>query len=389
VTVTSGGPVEPGPVDVSADAMDDFPTDARATFYWDCGGVKYPIKVGVLPASTTANTAHFELETDTAPDCANDSGRGTISVLVDDGFTQSGFTDVATAVVNADDQPPVVSFAAPAPAPAADPFAGQKPRPGEFLQYEGILVRLAAMDPEDNALTGNALTLTTNIPELAGQTFHGETNVLVPPQNPGTGWTPGTYQLTATAQDTGGHTATRVITIRILGDADHDGLSAAFEQGCNGLSDSDAYTPGQDADGDGIPNGDELNTAGGPCNAEATYGAIIDFDPDDLQRSSSGTPISVKVKVPFRSVSQIVPLSVMITKIKYVNASGQFAEATVNQGTTSWSASGAEALAKFDRPTFVNKLNFLGIKNQTITIEVGGNFSDGKHWAGTDRTNVK
>jgi CSLREA domain-containing protein len=396
--VSAAPPPEPGFIDVGADATDDLPEQARATFYWDCGGLRYPIKVGVPPASfdTAAGTAHFELHTNTTPNCASDSGLsalsaaqsaegvGTVSVLVDDGFTQTGFTDVAKAVVQADNQPPVVSFATPTPAPTSAPADGEKPRPGEFLQFEGILVRLAGMDPEDHALTENSLTLTTTIPG-AGGPFHGERIPLVPP--PDTGWDPGTYDLMARADDGDGHTAMQTITIRILGDADHDGLSANFENGC--LSDSDPFTPGLDRDSDGIPNGNELNTAGGPCNAETTYGAIIDFDPDDLQRNSSGTPISVKVKVPFRSVSQIVPSSVKITKIRYVDANGHFAEATLNQPTVSWIASGAEALAKFDRQRFVNALNQRGIKNQTITVEVGGAFSDGKQWAGTDRTNVK
>ncbi len=397
-TVVSGGTPEPGPVDVSADATDDFPADARATFYWDCGGIKYPIKVGVAPTSFNAaeHTAHFEVQTNTTPNCASEPGLsalsaaqtaggvGTVSVLVDDGFTQTGFSDVAKAVVQADNQPPVVSFAAPAPAPSSGPGSGVKPRPGEFLQFESILVRLASMDPEDNALTGDSLTLTTTIPG-AGGPFHGERILLSAP--PDTGWTPGTYDLTASADDGDGHTAMRTIAIRILADADHDGLSASFEQAC--LADDDPFTPGLDRDSDGIPNGNELTTAGGPCDAETTYGAIIDFDPDNLQRSSSGTPISVKVNVPFRSVAQIDPRSVQITKIRYVDADGHFAEATLNQPTVSWSASGAEALAKFDRPRFISALNLRGIKNQTITVEVGGAFTDGKQWAGTDRTNVK
>jgi len=123
--------------------------------------------------------------------------------------------------------------------------------------------------------------------------------------------------------------------------------------------------------------------------AEDTYNAIIDWDPDNLQRMTSGTPISVKVRVPFRNVGQIVPSSVMITKITYVDANGDFAEAHPNQRALSWSAMGAEALAKFDRQTFIRTLNTLGIANQTIMVEVSGAFSDGTQWTGTDRTNVK
>jgi hypothetical protein len=317
-----------------------------------------------------------------------------VSVLVDDGFSQTGFTDVGRAVVNADNQPPVVSFGAPAPAPATAPATGQEIRPGEFLQYEGILVRLSAMDPEDNALTGDNLTLTTNIPELLGQTFHGERVLLVPPQSPGTGWTPGTYELNATAQDTDGHTATKTLTIRILADGDHDGFSAAFESGgCfSAGSDTDPSTPGSDSDSDGIPDGNELNTAGGPCNAETTYNAIIDFDPDNLQRTASGTPITVNVKVPFRSVNDIVPSSVKITKVTYVNSSGEVVEEQTSIPNVGWMVlKGEQGQAKFDRQAFIAFLNAPNrqIANQTIVVEVSGAFSDGTRWADTDVTNVK
>jgi hypothetical protein len=61
----------------------------------------------------------------------------------------------------------------------------------------------------------------------------------------------------------------------------------------------------------------------------------------------------------------------------------------VNQLTSSWSAQGADALAKFDRPTFVTTLNSLGIANQRILIEVSGTFTDGKTWLGRDATIVK
>jgi hypothetical protein len=95
------------------------------------------------------------------------------------------------------------------------------------------------------------------------------------------------------------------------------------------------------------------------------------------------------VKVPYRDVGQIVPSSVKITKITYVDANGDFAEANPNQPTVSWSATGAEALAKFDRQAFIRTLNRLRIANQTIMVEVGGAFSDGTEWTGKDRTNVK
>jgi CSLREA domain-containing protein len=373
---TAEPPPAPGIVDVGVDATDDFPADARATFYWDCGGVKYPIKVGVPPTSfdSDAGTAHFDLSTDTSNNCETAAGTGTISVLVDDGFTQTPFTEVANAVVEADDQTPVAAIAA--------PFPGAKP-----LQFESITLWGSGHDAEEGALTGTKLTWSS--PTLFAGVRTGEKVPLTPPAS---GWTPGTYLIKLTATDSDGDPSAEVTTsVEILADNDHDGLSATFEsQSCFPTnSDNDPSTPGNDLDLDGIPTGNELNTANGPCMAEDTYNAIIDWDPDNLQRMTSGTPITVKVRVPFRNVGQIVPSSVKITKITYVDANGDFAEAQLDQRTVSWSATGAEALAKFDRQAFIGTLNRLGIANQTIMVEVSGAFLDGTQWTGKDRTNVK
>jgi CSLREA domain-containing protein len=373
---TAEPPPAPGIVDVGVDATDDFPADARATFYWDCGGVKYPIKVGVPPTSfdSGAGTAHFDLRTDTSSNCETEAGTGTISVLVDDGFTQTPFTEVATAVVEADDQTPVAAIAA--------PFPGAKP-----LQFESITLWGSGHDAEEGALTGTKLTWSS--PTLFAGVKTGEKVLLTPPAS---GWTPGTYLIKLTATDSDGDPSAEVTTsVEILADNDHDGLSATFEsQSCFPAdSDNDPSTPGNDLDGDGIPTGNEFNTVNGPCMAEDTYNAVIDWDPDNLQRMTSGTPITVKVKVPFRNVGQIVPSSVKITKITYVDGNSNFAEAHPNQPAISWSAAGAEAQAKFDRQAFIRTLNSLGIANQTIMVEVSGAFSDGKQWTGKDRTNVK
>jgi CSLREA domain-containing protein len=369
-------PPAPGIVDVDVDTTDDFPADARATFYWDCGGVKYPIKVGVPPTSfdSDAGTAHFDLSTDTSNNCETEAGTGTISVLVDDGFTQTPFTEVANAVVEADDQTPVAAIAAPLP--------GAKP-----LQFESLTLWGSGHDAEEGALTGTNLAWSS--PTLFTGTRTGEKVLLTPPAS---GWTPGTYLIKLTAADSEGNPSAEATTsVEILADNDHDGLSATLEsQSCFPAgSDNDPSTPGNDLDGDGIPTGNELNTANGPCMAEDTYNAIIDWDPDNLQRMTSGTPISVKVKVPFRNVGQIVPSSVKITKITYVDAQGDFAEADLSQPAISWSATGAEALAKFDRQAFIRTLNTLAIANQTIMVEVSGAFLDGSEWTGKDRTNVK
>jgi hypothetical protein len=216
---------------------------------------------------------------------------------------------------------------------------------------------------------------------------------LEPPE--GTGWTPGSYTITLTATDASNKTSTDTVTIEILRDGDHDGIPAGEDfAACPpvpGSGDNDASNATADPDGDGIPNVDDQYTTGGPCVAEATYNAIIDFDPDDLQRNTSGTPITVKVRVPYRNVSEIVGSSVKISKIVYADANGDIAEATLNQPAIEWSAKGQDGTAKFDRQKFIATLNSLKIANQRIVVEVSGNFSGSPttSWVGRDATNVK
>ena len=202
----------------------------------------------------------------------------------------------------------------------------------------------------------------------------------------------GLHTITLTVVDSDHNSRSKVATVRIVADADHDGIRADLDPAtCNPFTsgDGDPMNAALDPDGDGVPNFDEVYTKNGPCQAEDSYSANIDFDPDSLQRTSSGTPITVKVRVPYRSVAQIDASSVKISKIIYVNANGEAAEANPSQSAASWSAQGADGQAKFDRPTFIATLNGLGIANQRILIEVSGTFTNGKTWLGRDATNVK
>jgi hypothetical protein len=359
----------------AVEATDDHPSQARATCYVDWGGIKYPFDVAIPPSSFDEENdkAIFEcsLDLDTI---GADAGEATVTAVVHDGFTQSG---TETTTVSSTQTPPVASIAA--------PTGGD-----EFLQFETIVLRGSALD-NGGRLTGSALAWTENVP--AGPLSGGETgeeNFLTPPSG---GWTPGEYTVTLTATDADSNTSTDSVTFRILADADHDGIPANKDfAGCPpvpGSGDNDASNATADPDGDGIPNIDDQYTSGGSCVRQ--YNAIIDWDPDDLQRTPSGPPISVKVTVPGRNVSDIVSESVRITKVVYVDGGGHVTEANPNQLRTEWTARGAEGLAKFDRATFVSFLNSLGIANQRIAVEVSGDFVSGSpiHWVGRDFTNVK
>jgi hypothetical protein len=363
------------PGTVQTEAIDaDNPSDLRATCYVDWGGVKYPTQVGVPPTAVNEETGNAKFLCSFDPDVigATEAGEANITVVVNDTFTKSA---PATAAFESRQTPPVASIAAPSPDGTT------------ALQFETIALSGSALDAEEGHLTGEHLTWTA--PGLIAGEEHGEHVFLQPP---GTGWTPGMYTITLTATDTTSQ-STDTVTIQILADGDHDGIPTGEDfAACPpvpGSGDNDASNATADPDGDGIPNVDDQYTTGGPCVPETTYNAIIDFDPDDLQRNTSGTPITVKVRVPYRSVSQIVGSSVKISKIIYTDANLDTAEANPNLTATEWSAKGQDGTAKFARQAFIAFLNSLGIANQRILIEASGTFTDGKTWLGRDATNVK
>jgi CSLREA domain-containing protein len=369
----------------------DNPGDTRATCYIDWGGVKYVGAVGVAPSTVSGNNVTFDCPFELSALGATDAGTAHVSVLVDDRFSQTTFSGVAEANVESERKPPVPSIAAPSPALDNPPAGAKIP---EYLQYESIALKGSGWDPEDKHLTPAALTWTsdliTGVPSLSG-----EDAIIKPPNT--TGFSVDLHTITLTVVDSDGNTRSKVATVRIVADADHDGIRADLDPAtCNPFTsgDNNPENASFDPDLDGVPNVDEVYTKNGPCSAEDSYSANIDFDPDNLQRTSSGTPISVKVRVPYRSVQQIVGSSVKISKLVYVDANGNVAEATTPQcrlplKASSWSAQGADGLAKFDRPAFIAILNCLGIANQRILIEVSGTFTDGKTWLGRDATTVK
>jgi hypothetical protein len=314
---------------------------------------------------------------------ATAGGTANVTVVVHDTFNQSddeteGFDSVQT--------PPVASIAAPSPDGTT------------FLPDETIILSGAALDAEQGHLTGDALTWDDGAGGLIDELNapkHGE-HVFLDPPDPAVGWTPGPYTITLTATD-GTNTSTDTVTIQILVDGDHDGIpfddDVATCPAVPGSGDTDSSNVTADPDLDGIPNHDDQYTEGGPCGAQTTYNAIIDFEPNDLQRNTSGTPITVKVRIAYRPVSQTVGSTVKISKVVYENEDGDVVEESYTQFATSWSAKGQEGNAKFDRQAFIAFLNHADrqIANQRIVVEVSGNFSGSPaaSWAGRDSTNVK
>lgn len=373
-----GGPPSSG-TDVEVEATDDNPSQARATCYVDWGGIKYPFDVAIPPTSfdEVNDKAIFECSLDPDTIGATDAGNVNITAVVHDGFTQSA---PAGTTMASTETPPVASVAAPVDGDT-------------FLQFETIILRGSALDLEQGHLTGSALQWTENL--VAGPLTGGEAGeeVFLPP--PAAGWTPGTYTVTLTATDATSQVSTDTVTFEILADADHDGIPVDQDfSTCDPSptpADDDASSATGDADGDGIPNVDDQYTEGGTCGEATSYPAIIDWDPDDLQRNTSGTPITVKVRLPYRKVSEVDGATVRISKVIYAAADDDIVEESYTQLRSEWTARGQNGTAKFDRQAFIAFLNSKSIASQRIVVEVSGSFSTAPtgDWTGRDSTNVK
>ena len=194
------------------------------------------------------------------------------------------------------------------------------------------------------------------------------------------GMTPGDYIVTLLATDTDGHTDSAESLIHVIADTDHDGFSnAAKTNTCFGAgAATNGSTPSGDADNDGLPNASDPE----PCVAATVYNAIVDFNPNDLNLTSSGTPITVFIQTPGRDIRQVVGSSVRI-----VEASG----ATTNIANVGWSVSGSVGTAKFARQPLITFLKSNGVTTGTVWIVVSGSSNTNPAWSftGRDSTNAK
>jgi hypothetical protein len=192
--------------------------------------------------------------------------------------------------------------------------------------------------------------------------------------------TPGDYTITLTAS-AAGKTASASVHVVVKTDADNDGIPADVEA-CIGGSDSDPLNAFGDFDGDGIPNQSDPQ----PCLAAASYTASEDFNPDPLPLTSTGSPVTVYIRLPSRNLAQIDPGSVRITAI-----AGEDVSTDPRFASTAWSVSGGVGTAKFDRQKLFQYLTANGIKNRVISISVSGRSSILPQWSfdGFDTTFVQ
>lgn len=151
----------------------------------------------------------------------------------------------------------------------------------------------------------------------------------------------------------------------MLTDADNDGIPANVEsQSCFGAgADSDPLNADDDSDGDGIANANDPQ----PCVPATSYTAIVDFNPDPLPTGSTGTTVTVEVRVPGRNIAQVLAGSVRITRIadEDVSTDPRFAN-------IAWTIKNGVGIAKFDRQKLVQYLAARNLHNRIITVTVAG-----------------
>lgn len=365
-TVTAAFALPSSKEQVEVTASDDNPADGRLDLVLDCGPgqVKQVVAVGLPPTSLTATSATWNTTYDSsrAPaDCV-------LKAVVADGFTRSDITPVAQTPVPPGGNPIVASISSP---DATDPET--------VLQYGLVALRgdlRNAAGPLPDALmhwsiTGPGIAL-TNLP--TGRVV----DVSPPAEN---GWPSGEYTATLTAT-LDGESATATATFVVLADADNDGIPAVVEsQECFSSGDSDPLNAFVDDDGDGLVDADDPE----PCEPASSYAGIADFNPATLAVRSTGGVATVDVRVPYRSISQILSSSVRIVSIADEDVSGD--PGFQNLG---WTVVGDTGTAKFDRQKLIQFLSSRNLHDRVVTITIRGS-ADAQAWTfeASDTTFVK
>jgi hypothetical protein len=317
------------------------PEDLRLDLFLTCGagGAQYPIAVGLVPTSTADGDATWEYDVDSTLACSQ--GTPTITGVISDGFLRSDTTDTGASVaVDSSSKPPVAEIYAPRVGDADEPNGAQ------FLQYDSIPLLGGGQDPDDGELD-DLEWFFDGVSVATGRRAD------LPPQAVGIH----TIELVTTDHD--GNTASATRTIEVLADADRDGIPASAEGPCG--SDSDPFDAFADRDGDGIPGVDDFVLTGAPCVASTVpYGALITITPDVLNLDSTGTPVTVRIQVPYRDERSII-----VSSVRLSFAGGPHCQPDSFAPLKS-SISGADLILKFDRPA-INRF-FQGCDDMRATV---------------------
>jgi CSLREA domain-containing protein len=346
---------------VNVTATDQTPENLRLDLFYVCGGQSMPIAVALTPDTTGVTTANFQTNYDPSLSCAG----GTIEAALTDGFLRTTTPPGSGEPVASDPKPPVAA--------TYGPPLGSTYLTSDVIPFHGI-----GEDADDGTLTGASLRWF--IRPAAGPCCGTLAGTGGSVDYQAAGLAPGDYIVTLVAVDADGGFDSAESLIHVLADSDHDGFSDAAETGpCFGDgAATNGSTPSGDADGDGLPNASDPE----PCVRATLYTAIVDFNPNDLNLSASGTPITVAIQTPGRDIRQIVGSTVQI-----IGVGG----APVNFGNVGWSVSGSIGTAKFSRQQLVTFLKNNGVGTATVPIVLSGSSNTNPTWSfqGRDTTNAK
>jgi CSLREA domain-containing protein len=340
--VTSTTP--PGQERFDVGGSDDNAQSDLLDLYLDCGtgNGRFPIALAQSPQSSTSTTANWTYNYDASLACAG----GKLKAIVNDGFLQSGFSDTGTEPTESGQKSPFSAILSPG-------------KGKTFLQYSGIPLKGIAVDPEDGALTPHWKLI--NSANVVIRTATGTTADLSPGAN---GWAvtpPGTYTVELTATDSASNVTTSRVGITIVADADNDGVPASSENGCLNSSDANPMDAYADKDADGIPNVDDPQ----PCTAPTgPYNAVMTFQPTTFPVPSSGNTVTVTVRVPYRSLSQVLARSVAITRIN--------GDTVTTFRSVSWKVTDNVGTAFFDRQALISYFTSHQIHNSNVVFTISG-----------------
>ncbi len=342
-----------GTADVSVTATDDQPGNLRLDLIYTCGDVRYPVAVGVDPDDVSASSAAWKLNADTTLGCAD----GTLSAVVNDGFTQASPLDVVEGGSGAAAKPPVAAISAPSPGTVV-------------RQFDPVTLAGSGKDAESGELTGNALSWTVDGPGTS-RSGSGSVVDLAPPA---AGWTPGSYTVSLRVTDASGTVDSASTTFTAVADADHDGLSAPVEgQACFPAgADHDFANAYTDHDADGIPNADDATLTGEPCVAATSYDGSLSVSPNPLPLIGTARTFTVTLNVPFRTLNGTEGSSVAITGI-----AGKTVTGFMNVG---WTPKGTTATVRFQSAPLLNYLKAHRLTNRPVTLVVSGTATS-RAWA--------
>jgi parallel beta-helix repeat protein len=339
-----------GQVSYEGRVTDDNPEDNRADLYLVCPGQSTQvIAVGLVPDEFTNTSATWRGTYDGSlgPAC-------NLEMVAMDGFSRSG-----SSAPESVGEGPTNELFAKISSPRAD---------ATFLQYSLIPLR------------GMIRNATGVVPDgdhrwtLSGPVGRTGINPIVDLQPPASGgWPNGSYTAKLETPAGGPAPASDTVTFTVLADADNDGIPKNVDDSCiGGDGDNDPMNAFGDKDGDGLPNASDPQ----PCVPATSYTAIIEFNPDPLPTPSTGTTVTVYVRVPGRNVATVIPSSVRITRIADDDVSGNNAFKNI-----AWTVKSGVGTAKFNRQTLIAYLADHDIHNSFVTVTVAGSSSTPTPWS--------